>query len=212
MKKKSKLNKKKIKKIPKRQTKFDSSDKEKTSSDNSNDTNKNLINNEKEEKLWVDTLISEMENYEIDINSNDNSSSDSEKNSLYHKDKIDNIIKDSAIQKDINKEEKINTIDIQSNSINKYKNEEILVNNENINESTLREVSKDTILYQGKQFKNFATVNKYNDKRKIKKFIYKCQYLRKDKKLRKETSRPPFLSSDNRIYRAWTKYQIRIFF
>ena len=74
-----------------------------------------------------------MEYYEIDINSIDNSSSDSEKNSLYHKDKIDNIIKDSAIQKDINKEEKINTIDIQQNSINKYKNEEILVNNENIN-------------------------------------------------------------------------------
>ena len=96
MKKKSKLNKKKIGKIPKRQTKFDSLDKEKTSSHNSNDTNKNLINNEKEEKLWVDTLISEMENYEIDINSNDNSSSYSEKNSLYHKDKIDNKIKDSA--------------------------------------------------------------------------------------------------------------------
>ena len=53
-----------------------------------------------------------MENYEIDINSNDNSSSYSEKNSLYHKDKIDNKIKDSATQKDINKEEKINTIDI----------------------------------------------------------------------------------------------------
>ena len=133
-----------------------------------------------------------MENYEIDINSNDNSSSYSEKNSLYHKDKIDNKIKDSAIQKDINKEEKINTIDIQPNSINKYKNEEILVNNENIKESILREVSKDTILYQGKQFKNFATVNKYNDKRKIKKIIYKCQYLRKDEKLRKETNQPPF--------------------
>ena len=127
-----------------------------------------------------------MENYEIDINSNDNSSSDSEKNSLYHKEKIDNKIKDSAIQKDINKEEKINTIDIQPNSINKYKNEEILVNNENIKESILREVSKDTILYQGKQFKNFAIVNKYNDKRKIKKIIYKCQYLRKDEKLRKK--------------------------
>ena len=133
-----------------------------------------------------------MENYEIDINSNDNSSSDSEKNSLYHKDKIDNKIKDSAIQKDINKEEKINTIDIQPNSINKYKNEEILVNNENINESKLREVSKNTILYQGKQFKNFSAINKYNNKRKIKKIIYKCQYLRKDEKLRKETNQPPF--------------------
>ena len=132
-----------------------------------------------------------MENYEIDINSNDNSSSYSEKNSLYHKDKIDNKIKDSAIQKDINKEEKINTIDNQTNSINKYKNEEI-VNNENIKESILREVSKDTILYQGKQFKNFVIVNKYNDKRKIKKIIYKCQYLRKDEKLRKETNQPPF--------------------
>ena len=139
MKKKSKLNKKKIKKIPKRQTKFDSSDKEKKISDNSDDTNKNLINNEKEEKLWVDTLITEMENYEIDINSNDNSSTDSEKNSLYHKDQLDNIIKDSEIQKEINKEEKIDTIDIQPNSNNKNKNEEILVNNENINESTLRE-------------------------------------------------------------------------
>ena len=74
-----------------------------------------------------------MENYEIDINSNDNSSSYSEKNSLYHKDKIDNEIKDSATQKDINKEEKIKNIDIQPNSGNKYKNEEILVNNENIN-------------------------------------------------------------------------------
>ena len=139
MKKKSKLNKKKIKKIPKRQTKFYSSDKEKKISDNSDDTNKNLINNEKEEKLWVDTLITEMENYEIDINSNDNSSTDSEKNSLYHKDQLDNIIKDSEIQKEINKEEKIDTIDIQPNSNNKNKNEEILVNNENINESTLRE-------------------------------------------------------------------------
>ena len=60
MKKKSKLNKKKIRKIPKRQTKFDSLDKEKTISHNSNDTNKNLINNKKEEKLWVGILISKM--------------------------------------------------------------------------------------------------------------------------------------------------------
>ena len=102
-----------------------------------------------------------MGNYEIDINSNDNSSTDSEKNSLYHKDQLDNIIKDSEIQKEINKEGKIDTTDIQSNT-NNNKNEEILVNYENINESTLKEVSKDTILYQGKQFKNFATVNKYN--------------------------------------------------
>ena len=71
MKKKGKINKKRIKKIPKRQIKFDSSDKEITSSDNANDTNKNLINNEKEEKQQVETLISEMENYEIDINSID---------------------------------------------------------------------------------------------------------------------------------------------
>ena len=132
-----------------------------------------------------------MGNYEIDINSNDNSSTDSEKNSLYHKDQLDNIIKDSEIQKEINKEGKIDTTAIQS-STNNNKNEEILVDYENINESTLKEVSKDTILYQGKQFKNFAIVNKYNEKRKIKKIIYKCQYLRKDEKLRKETNQPTF--------------------
>ena len=94
-----------------------------------------------------------MENFEIDINSIDNSSIDSEKNSLYHNEKTVNIIKDSSIQKDINKEEKINTLNIQPHNINTNKKEEIFVNNENINESKLREVSKDTILYQGKKYK-----------------------------------------------------------
>ena len=112
-----------------------------------------------------------MENFEIDINSIDNSSIDSEKNSLYHIEKIDNKINNSSIEKDINKEEEINTLNISPNNINTNKKEEILVNNENINEFKLREISKDTILYQGKQFKNFAAINKYNNKRKKKNYL-----------------------------------------
>ena len=40
--------------------------------------------------------------------------------------------------------------------------------------------------------KNFPKVNAYNEKRKIKKIVYKCQYWRKDEKLRIETEQTSF--------------------
>ena len=80
---------KKIKKLAKRKIKIVSSDEEQSNSDNTTikDNNKSEFISEKEETKWIDTLKSEMENYELDISSNNNSSSESEKNVPAEKDK-----------------------------------------------------------------------------------------------------------------------------
>ena len=56
----------------------------------------------------------------------------------------------------------------------KLKIEEIFLNIENNIDSKFSQISTVLLVYNGKQFKNFSTVNKYNEKRKIKKVIYKC--------------------------------------
>ena len=175
---------KKIKKLAKRKIKIVSSDEEQSNSDNTTikDNNKSEFISEKEETKWIDTLKSEMEKYELYISSNNNSSSESEKNVLAEKDKK---IEKTEIPEDNKKKEKINISEAQPNSINALKNEEIILNIENNNDSKFGLISTDSIVYNGKLFKNFSTVNKYNKKRKKK-------ILRKDEKIRKETKQPPF--------------------
>ena len=185
----NKLKKKKPKKIAKRKINKDSSDEDQSSSNKSTkeDNYKKEIAIKKEDNKWIDILKSEMENYELDNSSNKNSSSDSEKNLPSLKDKK---IAKKEIPEDNKK--KINISEADPNNINEIKSEEIFLNIEKNIDSKCSQISMDLLVYNGKQFKNFATVNKYNEKRKIKKIIYKCQYLRKDEKLRKETKQPPF--------------------
>ena len=47
-------------------------------------------------------------------------------------------------------------------------------------------------MFNGRQFKNYSRVNKYNKKRKIKKIIYKCIYMRHEEKIRKGTNQNNF--------------------
>ena len=66
------------------------------------------------------------------------------------------------------------------------------MNSELTQNSKLKIYSQDLITYDGKEFKKFPKLNAYNQKRKIKKIVYKCQYRRKDEKLRIETNQKPF--------------------
>ena len=56
----------------------------------------------------------------------------------------------------------------------------------------IEKYNNNLIKFNGKDFKNYQKVNKYNNKRKIKKVIYKYKNYRKDEKLRIETNQKPF--------------------
>jgi len=84
--------------------------------------------------------------------------------------------------------------------VNENPKEEIIKNNnkEEINgkeshpNDIIEKLNNNLIKFNGKDFRNYQKVNKYNNKRKIKKTIYKCKNYRKNEKLRIETNQKPF--------------------
>lgn len=52
--------------------------------------------------------------------------------------------------------------------------------------SQVKQISKEIIMFNCKVFKNYSRIKRYNNKRKIKKIIYKCINIRKEEKLRNE--------------------------
>ena len=62
---------------------------------------------------------------------------------------------------------------------------------EEIEVNLLKKVD-DSIFFEGKEFKKYSRFNYYNDKRKIKKIIYKCINNRKDDRIRRATGNQPF--------------------
>ena len=119
-----------------------------------------------------------MLNYEIEINSNSDIENESEDETH---DLNENHDKNGIISSNIINSKKENLANNnetdQTNQTKKEENEiinltdnfkeNILINKEN--SSKIKEISKDTIMFNGKEFKNYNRINRYNSKRKIKK-------------------------------------------
>ena len=101
--------------------------------------------------------------------------------------------KDESEKKNINHNKEKGTIDIQpiSNIYNKDKN----YNDKGNLDNNLKIITDESIIFKGKEFKNYNRVNMYNTKRKIKKIIDKCINMRKDEKLRNQTGQEKFCTA-----------------
>ena len=148
--------------------------------------NENYLENENKEEnksnkddfIWITLLEEQMNKYDVELSSINNSNSESEDNSI-----------------DINKESKLETeketspilesnIEIkekESNNtsykaINKTYNQNDLNTKVNINI-----IKDDRVIYNGKQFKNIKKFNKNNNKRKIKKLYINVKIIVKKK-------------------------------
>ena len=102
----------------------------------------------------------------------------------------DNIVETNNDNKNIVSESNTNSKEKTTKKIETT--EENNLNSELTQNSKLKIYSQDLITYDGKEFKKFPKLNAYNQKRKIKKIVYKLQYWRKDEKLRIETNQKPF--------------------
>ena len=71
--------------------------------------------------------------------------------------------------------------------------ENIYIDKEITNNINLKD--DNTLIFNGKEYKNYSRINKYNKKRKIKKIIYKCINLRKDERIRISSNLPLFCNS-----------------
>ena len=146
------------------------------SSNNSKEENDNTNSD------WINILQNELENFTLG-SSNENSEDDLIKEINFveinnnkeklkaNNEKLDenNLIEEDSLKKSIKEVKEI------------YKAEEI-------EENLLKKVD-DSIFFEGKEFKKYSRFNYYNDKRKIKKIIYKCINNRKDDRIRKATGK-----------------------
>ena len=189
-KKKEKI-KKRIKKYPKRYLTNENSESEEAINNKEKEINNNnetvkKSESETEEGKWIDTLIYNMKNYDVELYSDKLSSSDTENDS---QEKLNNQIGREKDSKD--ESQKCKDENQKGESIAERKIDTVL-NVDFTQSSKLKIFSKDLIIFDGKEYKNFPSANKYNNKRKIKKIIYKCKYWRKDEKLRSELNQKPF--------------------
>ena len=134
-------------------------------------------------------LKSSSEN-ESEIDENNNDFKQEEKEISTPKEINDNKVKEK-------KTKIINNIDItkQGNTKNPQEEPNVIQTNKTEIGSNIKEISKDMILFNGKLFKNYNRINRYNNKRKIKKIIYKCINIRKEEKLRNDTNQPKFCNA-----------------
>ena len=145
---------------------------------------------EEEENSWIKLLEENMNAYDVEINNSAESESESksEKEIIKEENKVEkNINNDKKHEEPLeNKKEKEKIAKI--NNIARKKNKLDLINE-------IKIISEDTIVFNGKEFKNSVRINRYNEKRKVKKIIYKCIYMRKDEKLRNETGQKQFCNA-----------------
>ena len=148
--------------------------------------NNNSINLDETNK-WIETLVNETKNYDLEISSSQDSSSYSSKES---NNKI--IVKNEELES-VNQKNKLGQVkEHTTEKIIKTTNKEEINEKESDINDIIEITTKNLIKFNGKDFKNYQKVNKYNNKRKIKKVIYKCKNYRKDEKLRIETNQKPF--------------------
>ena len=140
--------------------------------------NKEKEENVKEISDWINILQNDLDNFSLG-SSNENSEED--------------LIKEiNIVDINMNKEkievnnEKLdgNNI-IEEDSLNKTNKIEMKTNNVKEIEDNLLKKQEDSIFFEGKEFKKYSRFNYYNEKRKIKKIIYKCINNRKDDRIRR---------------------------
>ena len=176
----------KIKKVKKELSNSQDSNNYNKPLEESNSPQKYLTKQDEETDQWIETLIEETKNYDLEIDtSKESSSSSSIKSNTSTNEKENEQNKDNNINLIESKDDKTG-----STLKNKNKIEQICNNDGEIIDIKIG--LKDCILYNGKEYKKYQKVNKYNNKRKIKKIIYKCKNYRKDEKLRIETNQKPF--------------------
>ena len=124
--------------------------------------------------------------YDLETSSSHNSSSYSCKES---NNKI--IVKNEELDS-VNQKNKLGQVkEHTTEKIIKTANKEEINEKESDINDIIEIITKNLIKFNGKDFKNYQKVNKYNNKRK-KKVIYKCKNYRKDEKLRIETNQKRF--------------------
>lgn len=142
------------------------------------------------ENKWEEILSEQMKNYDVDTENSKEENTDSEKELINDIEpdlkKDENTVKQVLNQNNNNNKNNCNIIQIK-NTINTDK-----VTND-LQNIDIKEKEKPKIIkFDGRDFIYYPRINKYNDKRKIKKVIYKCKNLRKDEKIRKETNQKNF--------------------
>ena len=143
------------------------------------------------ENKWEEILSEQMKNYDVDTENTKEENTDSEKELIYNIEpdlkKDENTVKQVLNQSNNNNKNNCNIIQIK-NTINTDK-----VTND-LQNIDIKEKEKPKIIkFDGRDFIYYPRINKYNDKRKIKKVICKCKNLRKDEKIRKETNQKIFV-------------------
>ena len=161
-----------------------------------NISNKNLMNDELNNYLnndldiWIKKVTDYIDNYSFE-------SSDEKENIIYDNNDDNNIdIIQSSLKNTSKKIEESRNV----NNINKEfdKNEtknKTLSKDKNLNVNIEIKFKDDNILYDGKIFKNFSRVNRYQKKDNIKRIIYKCINYRKNEYFRKDINSKSFCNA-----------------
>ena len=159
------------------------------------DNNEIFTDNEREkesknqDKNWIMMLEEQMNKYEVESSSFENTNSDSEENPKdikeIEKDDLDSLKSNKKIIEKENKKTELKKSIISDNNNHDSKNNIINLMNLDIKD-------EDRVVYDGREFINIKKFNKNYDKKKKKKIIYKCKNNRKDEKLRIETNQNPF--------------------
>ena len=137
-------------------------------------------------------LSEQMKNYDVDTENSKEEKTDSEKELI--NDIEPDLKKGENTVKQVLNQNNNNTINKNNCNITQIKNtintDKVTNNLKNIDK---KEKEKPKIIkFDGRDFIYYPRINKYNDKRKIKKVIYKCKNLRKDEKIRKEINQKNF--------------------
>ena len=153
------------------------------SSNNSKEENDNTNSD------WLNILQNELENFSLG-SSNENSEEDLIKEKSFVE------IKNNKEKLQVNNEKLDENNLIEEDSLKKsIKEVKEIYKAEEIEENLLKKVD-DSIFFEGKEFKKYSRFNYYNDKRKIKKIIYKCINNRKDDRIKRATGNQPFCNGN----------------
>ena len=151
-------------------------------------SNINSIETLTEENNWLQILEEDLEDFSINSSDDKSEEKDLIKTDNPNEVNISYDKNDTDLNIDINiNKQKEKLEDKKLNNINKPNTNEIDIN-------TLK-MLKNSLYLNEKEFKPFSRYNIYNNKRKIKKIIYKCANIRKDEVLRRATGQSVFCNA-----------------
>ena len=154
-----------------------------------NKTEQNIIK-EKRETNWIKLLEEELDQFSIGESEDENQvMSEKEETDMgdIKKDKI-NILPNLSIT------DKKDNINLNTNNEKRMSKIKEKINNFEIVDDEITKC-KDSIIFDGKEYRSYSRYNYYNNKRKINKIIYKCINIRKDEKFRKDTNQNAFCNA-----------------